>query len=70
MAKYKGHPYYSVHIDDKKSVRFDHNGNYETSNAKETAALDALVPRYFARVDEPKQPKPKAEPAKPKASAE
>lgn len=68
MAKYKGRPYYSVRIDDKKSVKFDNNGDYETSNTKEIEVLDSLVPRYFNRVDEPKKQKPKAE-SKPKASA-
>lgn len=69
MATYKGHPYYSVRIDDKNSIRFDQNGRYETNKAQEIAVLDALVPRYFVRLDEPKQTRTKAEPAKPKASA-
>jgi hypothetical protein len=62
MAKYHASPYYQV-----GSVTFDMNGNYATDKAEEIAQLDALVPTWIKRVDEPveeteepQKPAPKA----------
>jgi len=80
MAKYKASPHYDVTFD-KRTVSFDINGEYETLDKDEIAALDKLVPTWIKRIDEPepevseekpevKEPKPAAKAAsKPKASA-
>lgn len=48
MAKYHASPYYQV-----GKITFDMNGNYATDKAEEITQLDALVPTWIKRVDEP-----------------
>ena len=52
MAKYKASPHYDVSFD-KRTVSFDINGEYETLDKDEIAALDKLVPTWIKRIDEP-----------------
>lgn len=76
MATYKSSPFYAVRTDGEIAITFDYFGSYETDNAEEIAVLDALVPTYIKRVDEPKQPdapkkeQPKQDDSKPEGSAE
>lgn len=58
MANYLASPRYSV-----GDIVFDMNGGYETEDAAEIKRLDALVPMWIKRVDEPEEPKKDAEPA-------
>jgi hypothetical protein len=60
MAKYQASPLYSVRINDKKSVVFDHTGFYSTEEGDEFLVLDTLCPIWIKRVDEPKRPEPSA----------
>lgn len=77
MAKYKARPFYSVRYG-SGDIIFGSNGDYETQDAGEIRALDALCPRYLKKAEEPvKQAeadaKPKAEEApekSPKPTAE
>lgn len=60
MAKYKARPFYSVRYG-AGDITFGLHGDYETNDAGEIKALDALCPRYIRRIDEPEK---KAEVAK------
>lgn len=52
MARYHASPHYIV-----GNIEFDMHGTYETEDAKEITALDALVPTWISREqDETKAP--------------
>ncbi|GIQ63712.1 hypothetical protein PACILC2_22800 [Paenibacillus cisolokensis] len=53
MAKYKASPNYAIQFGNK-TIKFGWLGDYETEDAAEIKALDALVPHWIKRVDEPK----------------
>lgn len=72
MAKYKASPFYVVKYGEGE-IKFGANGDYETADAGEIKALDALCPRYLKKAEElAKQAdvavKPKAEEAPVKTS--
>ena len=60
MAKYKAAPFYVV-TTGESSVKFDWLGEYETDKAGEIKALDALVPKWIKRIDDPEQEPVKTE---------
>ena len=68
MAKYVSSPRYSV-----SDMVFDANGVYETEDITEIKRLDALVPTWIRRIDEPEEPqkdeKATEEPQKPAPKA-
>ncbi|MFD1267571.1 hypothetical protein ACFQ3Y_09070 [Paenibacillus motobuensis] len=50
MAEYKASPNYSV-----GDIRFDSSGHYQTEDTAEIKRLDALTPKWVARVDKPEE---------------
>lgn len=55
MAEYKASPHYSV-----GDIRFDSSGHYQTGDAAEVKRLDALTPKWVARLDKPEKEEAKA----------
>lgn len=61
MATYKASSFYEVK-NGNSTIKFDWLGNYETADASEIKALDALVPTWIKRIDEPEQSNEPGEP--------
>lgn len=51
MEKYKADPFYAINLGKEKIV-FNYFGEYETDNAEEIEALNALCPKWIKCVSE------------------
>jgi hypothetical protein len=57
MAKYSAPPGYRVDAG-VALIKFDYNGEYETSDDAHIAVLDALCPTWITRLDSESETKP------------